>query len=68
MAALGNVLELHLLNSATPDWVDAPVGATLGIDNISAVVPLPPAFLLFGSGLIGFCTLLQLRRRDSRRL
>ena len=65
MAALGNVVELRLLNSVNPDWTGAPVTATLGIDNISAVVvPLPPAFLLLGSGLIGFCTL-QLRRRRS---
>jgi hypothetical protein len=52
MAALGNVLELRLLNSAIPGWNGLPVNATLGIDNIRAV-PLPPAALLFGSGLAG---------------
>lgn len=55
MAALGNVVELRLLNSATPDWAGTPVGATLGIDNIH-VVPLPPALGLFGSGLAVFLT------------
>lgn len=52
LATLTNVLELRLLNSASPDWTGLPVVATLGIDNI-ATVPLPPAVLLFGSGLIG---------------
>jgi hypothetical protein len=60
MAALGNVVELRLLNSADPDWTGLPVSATLGIDNITAV-PLPPAALLFGSGLAG----LGLWRRGS---
>ena len=54
-ATLANVLELRLLNSATPDWNGLPVVATLGIDNIHAV-PLPPALALFGSGLIVFLT------------
>jgi len=52
LAALANVLELRLLNSANPDWTGLPAVATLGIDNIAAV-PLPPAVLLFGSGLVG---------------
>ncbi len=56
--ALANVLELRLLNSATPDWSGLPVSATLGIDNITAV-PLPPALVLFASGLV---TLLVKRR------
>jgi len=51
-AALANVTELRLLNSASPDWTGLPVVATLGIDNVSAV-PLPPAALLFASGLMG---------------
>lgn len=64
MTALGNVVELRLLNSVAPDWAGLPVGATLGIDNISAVVvPLPSSVLLFGSGLLGFCTLPLRRRR-----
>jgi len=54
LATLGNVTELRLLNSASPDWTGLPVVATLGIDNVSAV-PLPPAAFLFGSGLIGLC-------------
>jgi len=54
-AALANVLELRLLNSATPDWSGLPVDATLGIDNIHAV-PLPPALALFGSGLVVLLT------------
>ncbi|MGB5473702.1 MAG: hypothetical protein WBQ78_09520 [Gammaproteobacteria bacterium] len=62
-AALANVLELRLLNSATPDWNGLPVTATLGIDNIQ-VVPLPPAFVLFGSGLLALWTQ---RRRQVRR-
>lgn len=65
LVTLANVTELRLLNSGSPDWTGLPVTATLGIDNISAVVPLPPAALLFGSGLIGLCTL-QLRGRCSR--
>jgi hypothetical protein len=60
-ATLANVLELRLLNSATPDWSGLPVAATLGIDNIRAV-PLPPALALFGSGLVA---LLARRRRQT---
>lgn len=52
LATLANVTELRLLNSANTDWTGLPVTATLGIDNISTV-PLPPAALLFGSGLVG---------------
>jgi hypothetical protein len=52
MATLGNVTELRLLNSASPDWTGLPVSATLGIDNIR-VVPLPPAAWLFVSALLG---------------
>jgi hypothetical protein len=52
-AAIANVLELRLLNSASPAWAGSPVVATLGIDNVCAAVPLPPAALLFGSGLMG---------------
>jgi hypothetical protein len=59
MAALGNVLELRLLNSATPDWNGLPVSAMLGVDNVTAV-PLPPALVLFASGLVA---LLAKRRR-----
>ena len=62
MVALGDVLELRLLNSATPDWNGLPVSATLGIDNITAV-PLPPALVLFASGLVA---LLAKRRRQIR--
>lgn len=51
-ATLANVLELRLLNNASPSWSGSPVTATLGVDNISAV-PLPPAIALFASGLIG---------------
>ena len=61
MAALGNVLELRLLNSATADWNGLPVSATLGIDNITAV-PLPSALVLFASGLVA---LLAKRRRQN---
>lgn len=62
LVTLANVTELRLLNSVNPDWTGLPVTATLGIDNITAVVPLPPALLLFVSGLIGLRTL-QLRER-----
>jgi len=55
LATLGNVKELRLLNSAVPDWSGQPVIATLGIDNVTAVVPIPSALLLFISGLIGLC-------------
>ena len=58
-AALGNVLELRLLNSATPDWNGLPVSATLGVDNITAV-PLPSALVLLASGVVA---LLAKRRR-----
>jgi len=61
MAALGNVVELRLLNSADPDWTGLPVSATLGIDNIH-VVPLPPTLALFGSGLV---VLLARRRKQN---
>jgi hypothetical protein len=54
-ATLANVLELRLLNSATPDWTGLPVTARLGIDNIQAV-PLPPALALFASGLVVLLT------------
>ena len=57
-ATLANVLELRLLNSATPDWSGLPIAATLGVDNLLAV-PLPPALALFGSGL----AVLMARRR-----
>jgi len=50
-ATLADVWELRLLNSATPSWTGLKTTTTLGIDNISAV-PLPPALLLYGSGLI----------------
>jgi len=60
-ATLANVLELRLLNSATPDWNGLPVTATLGVDNIHAV-PLPPALALFGSGLV---VLLSRRRKQN---
>jgi hypothetical protein len=50
-ATLANVLELRLLNSATPDWSGLRTTATLGVDNIHAV-PLPPALALFASGLV----------------
>jgi hypothetical protein len=52
LETLANVTELRLLNSANPDWTGPLVSATLGIDNVWAV-PLPPAALLFGSGLVG---------------
>lgn len=61
-ATLANVLELRLLNSATPDWNGLPVTAALGVDNIQAV-PLPPALTLFGSGLL---VVLAGRRKPSR--
>jgi hypothetical protein len=62
-ASLANVLELRLLNSATPDWNGLPVAATLGIDNMQAVaVPLPPALALFASGLL---VLLARRRKPT---
>lgn len=60
-ATLANVLELRLLNSATPDWAGLPVTATLGVDNLLAV-PLPPALALFGTGLI---VLLPRRRKHN---
>lgn len=59
-ATLANVLELRLLDSATPDWNGLPVAGTLGIDNIQAV-PLPPALALFVSGLV---VLLTTRRKQ----
>jgi len=60
-ATLGNVLELRLLNSASPDWNGLRTTATLGVDNIHAV-PLPPALALFGSGLV---VLLTIRRKQN---
>lgn len=61
VSALGNVLELRVLNSAEPDWAGLPVSATLGIDNIAAI-PLPPAVWLFASGLIGLVGVLTKAR------
>jgi len=60
-ATLANVLELRLLNSASPDWSGLRTTATLGVDNIHAV-PLPPALALFGSGLV---VLLPRRRKQN---
>jgi len=60
-ATLANVLELRLLNSAIPDWSGLKVTATLGVDNIHAV-PIPPTFVLFGSGLV---VLLHRRRKQN---
>jgi len=60
-ATLANVLELRLLNSATPDWSGLRTTATLGVDNITAV-PLPPSLVLFGSGLVA---LLPRRRKQN---
>ncbi len=51
-ATLGEVTELRLLNSASPDWTGLPVNATLGVDNIR-VVPLPAAVWLLCSALLG---------------
>lgn len=64
-AALGNVLELRLLNSANPDWAGLPVSATLGFDNIH-VVPLPPTLVLFGSGLVVLLARRRKQNPDSR--
>jgi hypothetical protein len=58
-ATLSHVQEVRLLNSAIPDWDGLPVVATLGVDNIHAL-PLPPALVLFGSGLM---MLLATRRK-----
>lgn len=58
-ATLANVLELRLLNCATPDWSSLRATATLGVDNLYAV-PLPPTLALFGSGLV---VLLPRRRK-----
>jgi hypothetical protein len=58
LASLGNVKQLRILNSSTADWSGQPAIAMLGIDNITAGVPLPPALLLFSSGfmcLLVFC-------------
>ena len=60
-ATLANVLELRLLNSATPHWSGLRVTAELGVDNIHAV-PLPPALALFVSGLV---VLLPRRRKQN---
>lgn len=60
-ATLANVLELRLLNSAIPHWSGLKVTATLGVDNIHAV-PIPPTFVLFGSGLV---VLLHRRRKQN---
>lgn len=62
MAALGNVRELRLLNSGAPDWTGLPVSATLGIDNITAV-PLPPALVLFASGLAALLAKRRIREK-----
>ena len=61
LATLGSVKELRILNSPAADWSGQPVVATLGIDNVTAVVPLPSTALLFSSGLVGLC-LLKLRK------
>ena len=49
---LESVLELRIINSEDPSWNGPSLAATLGIDNITAV-PVPAAFWLFGSGLLG---------------
>ncbi len=51
-AALSHVLELRLLNSPQPAWSGPLVTATVGVDNIAAV-PLPSAWWLFVSALLG---------------
>lgn len=63
MATLANITEVRLINSAAPAWNGTPVGALLGIDNISAV-PLPPALLLFASGLFGLAAACRGRHRQ----
>ena len=55
---LATVGHFRFINSADPSWTgNVPIGLqTLGIDNITATVtavPLPAAFWLFGSGLLG---------------
>jgi hypothetical protein len=52
---LANVNELRLLNSADPDWNGLPITSRLGVDNIH-VVPLPPALVMFASGLVVLLT------------
>ena len=49
---LESVSELRIINSEDPSWNGPSLAATLGIDNITAV-PVPAAFWLFGSGLLG---------------
>jgi len=61
-ATLANVLQLRLLNSPNPAWAGSLVSATLGVDNITAV-PLPPAAMLFATGLIGLGGAATCRRR-----
>jgi len=63
-ATLANVLELRLLNSPTPAWTGSLVTATMGVDNITAVVPLPAAAMLFISGLIGLGGAVKCRRQS----
>ncbi len=61
-ATLANVLELRLLNSEADSWSGLTVTASVGVDNIQ-VVPLPPAFAMFGSALMALVALLLGRRK-----
>jgi hypothetical protein len=60
-ATLANVQELRLLNSETDSWSGLTVTASVGVDNVH-VVPLPPAFAMFGSALMALVAFLLGRK------
>ena len=59
---LGAVSGMRLLHATTPSFVGAPVAASLGIDNVTAV-PEPGAALLLCGGLVMLMGTLRRRQR-----